>query len=209
MSDTTELIKMYSVMVVNTVKFRHLQMSQEVAGLIAVFLSDHDGYIDIDHTKELETVKLNAGERIIFNNLDEIAKTIILDMIEKGKSDDKIKHLNQFIANSFGKPFVQKCAWCGKWYQLHNNPKYCSANCRLNALNKNPEVHNASVSVTKHPVYQIYDRMRNRMKYKKQHGLITQEYFDGWNKEARIKRNMVADEEMTLEEYKEWVGYKE
>lgn len=206
MSDT-ELIKKYSLMVFNTAKFRKVEINHDVAGLIATYLADHDGYIDDDH--RLETVKLNTGAVVFLNDMVDIAKVMIQGMLNHTCQDEDMHNLATFVNERSRKKYLCKCQHCGIWYRPHNNYVYCSKECRLIALGKAPEVKKTKVNVTEHPVYRIYDRKRNSMKFMLKTGAIDKQRFDEWNLEARKKRNMVADGLMTMEEFKEWIGYKD
>ena len=105
---------------------------------------------------------------------------------------------------------IKRCEWCGKYFVLKGDyvNKYCSRlpfgkqqPCRQLGSSRDfqKRVKKSEANVQ---YMRAYKRMHSRIKY----GMLTKEGFKKWNMEAVGKTQLCEAGELSMEEFKKWMG---
>jgi hypothetical protein len=115
----------------------------------------------------------------------------------------------QMILNNIS---VKKCELCGRYFVRKGEygGKYCDRilrgykqTCQQIGSTRDYNQRN-NRSETRQEYMRAYKRMHSRIKY----GMLTREDFKKWNMEANAKMLLCDSSELSLEEFKKWLGNK-
>jgi hypothetical protein len=124
-------------------------------------------------------------------------------------SDIIYLELFQMILNNIS---VKKCEQCGRYFVRKGEygAKYCNRvprgykqTCQQIGSTRDYNQRN-NQSVTKKEYTRAYKRMHSRIKY----GMLTREDFKKWNMKANDKMYLCDSGELSLDEFKQWLGNK-
>ena len=107
---------------------------------------------------------------------------------------------------------VKKCELCGRYFLIKGdyNAKYCDRKMEgkrqtCQQIGSSRDFNKRVEKSEPHKEYmKAYKRMHSRIKY----GMITKEQFHEWNKQADGKLLMCESGELSLEDFKVWLGNK-